>query len=735
MKKKLSIILCSTMLLSSFPMNIHASEIGNPIISPEASVSREASAASEPTSENLKKITSTVKGKVSIPKSFTNFDYHYNTKDNYGAASWELIWSNSKETERISVMCDEAGNILNYYRFSENQYTRSKPKYLKSQLQGKAEQFIKKIAPAVAKKIKITDSNPVSIYSGQYTYSYIRMEGNIPMPDNGVRISVNYETGEIISCSINWLYDITIPSSSAVITKKEATEKINDKVKMELAYRAAYTTDKSSKTTARAFLVYEPDKDYIAVDAKSGKVYLTKNEYVYNSDSFTEGATRDEAASEEKNAGSPLTDKEIESIDKLNDLISKESAINKVKGEDNLLIDSNATAITANLTQSYSNNNEKNFVWNINFTDPRDLKNESYRAYANASVDAKTGQIISFYASVPNYYDIGENKWNEVKVIYTKEQGQTTFENFLKKQIPSYYNKSKLSNTEHDYIIAYKEQNPVYGGYRYNYDRVNEGIPFASNGITGSVDGVTGKIYRYHYNWDENIKFESSKGVMSAKEAFTHYIGKEGYDLVYEINTIYKLGNKTVKTYDQITKYEVRLVYRTDINPTAISPFTGKQLDYNGEVYVKETNYSYSDIGSHKAKSAILLLADMGVGFEGSKFLPNQKITSKEFITLLTKLGYRTEDLKLSTTAKTITRTTGVKTLITLAELDNVAKIKGIYTTSFKDQGQIPKEDLGYVALAQGLGIVNGTTFRPKAAITRGEAAQMIVNFLKADIK
>lgn len=732
MKKKLSIILCTCMIFGTIPMNIHASEV---LVTTPSAIKIE---NGEPTSENLQKITSLVKSKLSVPKSLTNFDYHYNEGQNKTTSFWELIWSNDKDAQRLSVLCDADGNIINYYHSTKDQFSRNKPKYLKSELKGKAEQFIKKVAPSIFNKIKVIDSDSSSVFSGQYTYNYQRMEGKIPMPDNGISISVNYETGEVVSCSINWLYDVIIPSSNTPITKKDATEKINSALKMQLAYKAVYTPEKAGNTTTRAFLVYEPNIDYISVNAKTGKVYLTKNEYVQSDSGYTraETATK-EAQSEGNSSDTSLTEKEIASIDQLKDLISKESAISKIKSEETLLIDGNATSISGNLTQSYSRNGKKDFVWNISFTDPRNLENNSYSAYAQASVDAKTGKILSFYASVPNYYDIGEDKWNDVKVNYTKEQGQNTFENFLKKQVPSYFNKSKLSNTDHDYIIAYKEQTPVYGGYRYNYDRVNEDVCYSYNGISGSVDGVTGKIYRYNFDWDENIKFESTKGVMTPKEAFDSYIAKEGYDLVYEINTIHNINNKSIIAHEESknsVEYEVRLVYRTDINPNTISPFTGKQLDYNGENFVKKSTYSYTDIGSNKAKNAILLLADMGVGFEGDKFLPNQKITTKEYLTLLEKLTYNVDDLKLKN-SKTITRTVGVKSLINLAGLDKVAKIQGIYTTNFKDQNSIAKDDLGYVALAKGLGIVSGTTFRPKDSLTRGEAAQMIVNFLKADIQ
>ena len=47
--------------------------------------------------------------------------------------------------------------------------------------------------------------------------------------------------------------------------------------------------------------------------------------------------------------------------------------------------------------------------------------------------------------------------------------------------------------------------------------------------------------------------------------------------------------------------------------------------------------------------------------------------------------------------------------------------------------GEIGEANLGYVALAKGLGIVSGDakgTFRPNAALTRREAAVMLYNLM-----
>ena len=59
--------------------------------------------------------------------------------------------------------------------------------------------------------------------------------------------------------------------------------------------------------------------------------------------------------------------------------------------------------------------------------------------------------------------------------------------------------------------------------------------------------------------------------------------------------------------------------------------------------------------------------------------------------------------------------------------------VQGIFHTKFADQGSIPAADLGYAALAQGLGMVAGEPggyFQPLANATRAQAATMLYNLM-----
>ena len=67
-----------------------------------------------------------------------------------------------------------------------------------------------------------------------------------------------------------------------------------------------------------------------------------------------------------------------------------------------------------------------------------------------------------------------------------------------------------------------------------------------------------------------------------------------------------------------------------------------------------------------------------------------------------------------------------------------VAQLQGIYRTKFVDDRNIPADCYGYVALAQGLGMVagnNSNRFLPNSNATRAQAAVMLYNLMARQTK
>jgi len=696
--------------------------------------------------ENMKKALILVKNKISVPEYLTEFSYRlsYSGGNKRGEKYWNFEWRDKDYTKNINVKCDEAGNIFSYSIYDRDSNKNSKPTYLKEELTKNATEFIEKVAPSISKSIVLDSVTFSGVYSGTYSYTFLRTENGVLMPDNKVLVAVNYETGEVKSFNASWTYNLSIPDSTIAITIEEAREKIGENVNMNLVYRNK-TEEVDGNKVVKAYLVYIPDKSYMAVDAKTGQIYDTKNEFfdmseysgVESEKLMVNGVMKDMAVEE-----GMLTEEEIEKINEMAGLITKEDAILAVTSKsDVLLLDENAKAVTARLNQKYDYTSAKNvgYVWNLNFNDPRSIdanSNDTYRAYANASVDAKTGKLLSFNSSVRSYYDSEENKWEDVKVEYSSKECQDTFEKFVRSLEEDKFLNSRLSNTNSSsYILKYNyidgKRLPVYGGYSYNYCRVNEGIDYTYDGISGNVDGVTGKIYSYNVNWTDNIEFESPRNAMSPEDAYKAYSNKDGFELVYEIyNKHYIENNPTNEQYYDysdlyILEKDSRLVYRTDINPQYISPFTGAQLNYLGEVYEDVNEKEYLDIDGFWGERDIKLITDMGYTFCGDDFLPNEIISTEEWFKLLELVGSYTSKKEYEDLEK-VTKLDAVKMIVKNLGLENVAELSDIYKISFNDVN----EDNGYIALAKGLGIVSGDSngsFYPSKELTRIEAVCMVL--------
>lgn len=711
-------------------------------------------AAKDPSDKALEAAIKEVKAKITVPQEYSQFDYYFYGSYSDQSSYWTLNWRNPTNSSYIQVNCDLDNHIVYYGKFDNSNTVSNMPKYLKKELKGKAEEFINKIAPSISSKLEyVNDTSSEGYYSGTYLYTFQRKENGVSFPDNNVSIWVDNSTGEVQSAAIGWLYEVAVPSADTKWTKEQAADLIKKNLNMKLSYRTNYYRiydGRSSSYEKKAFLVYEPDNKYISVDAKTGEVYLSREEWVNGTRNTTGVATKEEAAMASDAGGSyHLTDEELAKVSELEKLITKERAIELVTTNPYLLFDKNLIAYTAYLNKAYSGSDKSSsYVWFVELTDnrPVDYKKDkdTYRAYANATVDAMTGKILSYNASVKNNYDEKTGKWKTVKIPYDKAKGLTIIEKFLKAQIKDQFNNSKLTNQSEDYIAYYKNENtPVYGGYQYQYTRVNEGVEYPYNGIYGSVDGVTGKIYSYYSNWENDIKFESPKGAMTSEEAFKKYIANEGYQLMYEINEVNLYDQKksiTVpeKLYEESNSYEVkpeiRLVYRPDVNPPYLSPFTGEQLNSNGEVYKKTKPYVYKDIEDTAENREILMLSDMNIGFEGEYFYPTKAITMKELNELMEKIGYGWYDETQPVSDMIMTRQEIALNLVKKLGLEKVASIEGIYKTGFGDETDINPKYLGAVAIAKGLGLMKSdasNNFNPKGNVTRADAAHLILNFIK----
>ena len=178
---------------------------------------------------------------------------------------------------------------------------------------------------------------------------------------------------------------------------------------------------------------------------------------------------------------------------------------------------------------------------------------------------------------------------------------------------------------------------------------------------------------------------------------------------------------------------------------------SGEPLGYTWQA--EDSGLTYSDIAGTWAEADVLRLAQFNVGYAGGTFQHTKELTQWDLICLLYSLNGYPMDPESATEAERnevyatayrmgiltradrnddalLTRSQLVQYLLDGAGYGSVAKLEGIFTCSYTDRASIPASEMGYAALAQGLGLISGT-YAGTATATRGQAAAMLERLME----
>ena len=205
-----------------------------------------------------------------------------------------------------------------------------------------------------------------------------------------------------------------------------------------------------------------------------------------------------------------------------------------------------------------------------------------------------------------------------------------------------------------------------------------------------------------------------------------------GVDPVSAVNFYYGTSDLYSRTVTARPVYAPREPY------TYIGALSGKETTYNGSEIKKAETGDFTDIGSHWAEDYIEKLARVGVISRTPLYRPDEDITEEEYLSMLSYAGlYRRRYGNDDEAAESMSRLEAVKSIIYAMNLSRAAEIPGIYRTEFSDNPLIKEEDIGYLAIAYGLHIIEGdkgtSTFRPDDVVTRGEAAKLVCAAIAAN--
>ncbi len=661
-----------------------------------------------------------VKDILNISDEYDKFDSRINASDEM--TTFYLNWIDTKEKlPNIRVSVDSKGNIISYNK-NYSHYIEPDTKLPKISLEeGEkiAREFIGKLDKDVEKNIvSKNEQSPFDYQSQEYNFNFTRMVGKIPYYDNGIRMSVDKYTGEVMYYRIDWDRDVVFPDVNKAISMEEGKKSFKENIGLDLIYRRSYNLKfdiPNSNEKTNYFLVYSTMNDGMAIDALTGKPISLR----YHFDMAKEAAGAGDSGVEER-AITPQERKEIDKVSGIKDI----SEIEKIARE-TLDIDNSYKLKSKNLYSYWQNPNE--IQWSLYFE--KDTDKEGMTT-ANIDLDAKTGEVISFYHRL----DLEKGK-----ASIDKDQALDLAKDYLLKLNPD-----KKDSVEYRSIDDIEKDSKI---YNFRFNRKDEDIYIDGDGINIGVDTVNKRIYSYSKDW-YNGELPPKGEIISIDKAYDILFQQIGYELKY------------ISMYDRYNidgeKKEIKLVYsQKPGKPLNISARNGEILDFRGKPFRESGIISYKDIDNSYAKDKIKGLAEYGIAFGNEEFRPKDKILQKDFMYLLWKSIYPygnqdEEDIDRiykelrnqsiiregeKAPDRYVTKEEAVKYIIRAMKYEKIAEIDDIYRKIFADEEHISKGLRGYMSLAYGLDIIQGDgkptpNINPKYELKREDAANIIYNYV-----
>lgn len=654
--------------------------------------------------EDISEYVLAVKNRVPISEVCTEFDGAPRTRD--GKVTYNLNWSSpddAKNREYVSVTVNDNNIITSYNAYNNNsKYGKVLPQISKEQALMTAKEFFAKANPDIA---GVYDFDKASVsYNMSAYYVFVERYVDVPVYGNNASFSVNGETGVVENMNVSYTPYLVFVNVYGVITPdgaKAAFEKLGG---LELVYKSFETGDE----TPVARPIYVSSGKGLRINAGSGSEYIGKQ---YSDEGYRESLKNEVLMDSMAGGGAQLTPQEIEEIGKLAELISPDEAEAKIKAMPELMLDSGAVCAYSSVHKS----GKDKYIMNMGF--------EWENGFADATLNAKTGEILNFYGYDNTSY----------KEEYPADKGKAEAEAFAEKYLSEYLNNAKVNESS---VLDKMDTQ-----YRMTWERTQDGLLYAQNTVSVTVDKETLKVSRFNVNWTEDLVFEGIDGIISSGEAYEKLFSYITPELVYYINE-----NQTAASYVYMTEFgDIGSIYAKD----------GVALDFAGEVYKKQEQVEYTDISGHYAETQIKGLFDVGVGFYGGQFMPDKIITQGEYIELVSDcvfdyrplLGSKADGDRIYNHVVSrgvmekddidpdapLTREKAVTYLLRAMNYGAFAEIEGIFRCDFADADSITPELFGYVAIARGLKIISGAednNFLPQKQMTRAEAAVILYNYL-----
>lgn len=684
-----------------------------------------AAAADAGLDERLTQVTLSVKQTLDIGDQYTDFSGQLTESDPVN--QWNLTWTSEEET--IYVTATEAGKIVSYYHYYQDEdgtvtsvpFDGSLAKFPdvgKTEAEQTVKAFLDKVLDSSIESADLEEGNNLILRydDGSYNFYGTLLLNGLETP---IYVSVTVDNGRQ---EVTGFYrgdsgvDYQDLPASAKIDQDAAAVTLFGTVEMQLNYVV------SDSDEHHAILRYTPvtEADYV-VDALTGELITITPQYYYGY------GNKEMASQSAADSASGLTDVELQTVTELAGTLSSAELEAAARNISELKL---MDAFTLNSAQYYAGGTDADssvIYAYLRFVQKSGSTQGDDYTYTEKDIilNAKTGEFVS--SSAYGYSN------QDPKVNYSRTQCESLARAFAQK-----YNADELKRTS----LSEETQN---GNDRYEtftFVRQANSIDFPSNAIYVTVDVTDGSIGGYNVTWDDAMTFADPAGIKTVQQAKDIYTGAAGIGLCYAY----------VPSGEDESDTTLALVYDfADKSVWGVDAATGQPLKTQT---TEAEPYSYQDISGHYAKKQIEKLAEYGIGYLGSSFEPDKALTQKDALTLIVAAGGYTLDQSAEdyeenlysaaysmgilgkadrNPSEAVTRAQLTELVVNAAGYGEVAQLKDIFCVSFRDESAIPADLYGYVAIAKGLGVIQGGTdgnFRPTAAATRAHLAIMLYNVM-----
>ncbi|MGN1423172.1 MAG: YcdB/YcdC domain-containing protein [Oscillospiraceae bacterium] len=661
------------------------------------------------TAEN-KTVLSMVKSRVDVPEELTEFTF---SKFVNGPVNcYNYTWTTPFSADEYSSMSVTAyANIITSYAVDNKDVWNydsngSLAKMSGDQLYAAAVAKIKQLNPTVYKTIKVDrDSIRMNIHRNTATFSVYRTKNGVPVKSDRGSITLDKNTGEVYSFSINWHPKAAFRKLSGVISTEEAEKAYADMIAIKPVYVLNYDYETKTYSTNIEYR----QTDYGEINAFTGNKSDFEADMYYDDDDIFDETGESATDTNGANPDTGFTPKELEELEKELPFGNAEAVIELVKSNKYLTWNDTLTVSNDYLYKTETASDVR-YIYSVQFDNNGEFSSSSKSIYMSVNLDAETGELISYY-----YGDYNGGQYTQ---SYDADKAEKLAEKILKEFSPSHYSEYGSPETN------VNEYNHKYYGSDHSFTRVVNGIDTEFDHAEIIFDKDM-RLTNYSINYT-NVDFVSPDTMLSADQIMEKFYENSPLELNYLV--------KTGKT-----KTASVLVYSDD-DYLRYDAFTGEP------VYVWNSKLTSAGLDGITDKALLKkaeVLTDNGLVISTEEFTQNDTVSRLDFERMTGYIaggGWYSYGAKLDMLPSGIsnekadpdtklTRADAMCLFTSLMAGDNIAQLKGIFKSPFTD---VPDDDpyTGYYAIAYALGAANGTTLAPTTPYTYADLINLVYDYL-----